>query len=130
MLDKVLHLIIITWEGEQKSFSANMMNGVARLIYAYGSEIEEEVFKEKLGVISIKEISKVAKERRAGFLGYAEAMLIFYSKRMKNPHSWKALYMNKHDKDRHVLRMLPQAEQKTPKQEQSATEKIAKIQAG
>ncbi len=79
MLDKVLHLIIITWEGEQKSFSANMMNGVARLIYAYGSEIEE-VFKEKLGVISIKEISKVAKERRAGSLGYAEAMLIFYSK--------------------------------------------------
>ena len=129
MLDKVLHLIIITWEGEQKSFSANMMNGVARLIYAYGSEIEE-VFKEKLGVISIKEISKVAKERRAGSLGYAEAMLIFYSKRMKNPPSWKAPYMNKHDKDRNVLRTLPQAEQKTPKQEQSATEKIAKIQAG
>lgn len=130
MLDKVLHLILITWEGEQKSFSANMMNAVARLIYAYGSEIKEEVSKEKLGVISIKEISKVAKERSAGSLGYAEAMLIFYSKRMKNPPSWKALYMNKHDKDRHVLRTLPQAEQKTPKQEQSATEKIAKIQAG
>lgn len=89
-----------------------MMNDVARLIYAYGNEIKEEIFKEKLSVISIKEISKVSKERRAGSLGYAEAMLIFYSKRMKNPSSWKALYMNKHDKDRHVLRTLPQAEQK------------------
>ncbi len=49
MLDKVLHLIIITWEGEQKSFSANMLNAVARLIYCYGNEIKEDVFKEKLG---------------------------------------------------------------------------------
>ena len=53
MLDKVLHLIIITWEGEQKSFSANMMNGVARLLNAFGDIIKEDVFKEKLGEISI-----------------------------------------------------------------------------
>ena len=34
MLDRVLQLIIITWEGEPKSFSANMMNGLARFLYA------------------------------------------------------------------------------------------------
>lgn len=54
MLDKVLHLIIITWEGEQKSFSANMMNGIARLLYAYGDAIKDDVYKEKLGAFSIK----------------------------------------------------------------------------
>ncbi len=95
MLNRVLGLIIMTWEGETKSFSANMMNGIARLLNAFENEIKDEIFKEKLGDISIKEIVKTAKERRAGSLGYAETMLIFYSKRMKNPPSWKKLYSTK-----------------------------------
>jgi hypothetical protein len=36
VLDRVLRLIIMTWEGEQKSFSANMMNGLARLLNSFG----------------------------------------------------------------------------------------------
>ena len=112
MLDKVLHLIIITWEGEQKSFSANMMNGVARLLSAYGGEIKEDIFKEKLGEISIKELTKTAKERRAGSLGYAEAMLIFYSKRMKNPPAWKALYTNSRNKVKSMQAQETSTEQK------------------
>lgn len=95
MLDHVLKLIIATWQGEPKSFSANIMNGIARLLYAYGETIKDSVFKEKLGETSIKEVTKLAKERRAGSLGYAEAMLIFYSKKMKNPPSWNLLYSNK-----------------------------------
>ena len=95
MLNRVLGLIIMTWEGETKSFSANMMNGIASLLNAFENEIKDEIFKEKLGDISIKEIVKTAKERRAGSLGYAETMLIFYSKRMKNPPSWKKLYSTK-----------------------------------
>lgn len=95
MLDHVLKLIIITWEGEQKSFSANIMNGIVRLLYAFGDGIKDEVFKDKLGEVSIKEITKLAKERRAGSLGYAEAMLIFYNKKMKNPLPWGTLYTNK-----------------------------------
>ncbi len=97
MLDHVLHLIIITWEGEPKSFSANMLNGIARLLYAYGDEIKDDIFKEKLGVVSIKEISKIAKERRVGSLGYSESILIYYSKKMKNAPAWKKLYMTKHE---------------------------------
>ena len=92
ILDHVLRLIIATWEGEQKSFSANMMNGVARLINSYGSQINDETFKEKLGVVSIKEITKNAKERRPGSLGFSEAMLIIYNKRMKNGLKWNNLY--------------------------------------
>ena len=95
MLDHVLKLIIMTWEGEQKSFSANMLNGVARLIWSFGDSLKDEVFKEKLGEVSIKEITRTAKERRAGSLGYAEAMLNFYNKRMKAPLKWSMLYTNK-----------------------------------
>ncbi len=98
MLNRVLSLIIMTWEGEPKSFSANMMNGIARLLNAFENEIKDDIFKEKLGDISIKEIVKTAKERRAGSLGYAETMLIFYSKRMKNPPAWKKLYSTKNEK--------------------------------
>ena len=95
MLQKVINLIIITWEGEQKSFSANIMNGLARFLYAYGDKVNEAMFKEKLGVISIKELTKTAKERKAGSLGFAEAMMLFYNKRLKNPLSLNALYDNR-----------------------------------
>ena len=95
MLDRVLKLIIFTWEGEQKSFSANMMNGMARLLFAFGDTLKDEIFKEKLGEISLKEIARTAKERRAGSLGYAEAMLVFYNKKMKSPLHWNNLYSNK-----------------------------------
>lgn len=98
MLDRVLKLIIMAWEGEPKSFSANMMNGLARFLYAYPGKISDEVFKEKLGEVSIKELTKTAKERRAGSLGFAEAMLIIYNKRMKNPLPWNDLYSNKVEK--------------------------------
>ena len=99
VLDRVLKLIIITWEGEAKSFSANMLNGVARLVITYGSKLKEDIFKEKLCEISIKEISKTAKDRRAGSLGYAEAMLIYYNKKMRTGLPWNALYQNKAIKD-------------------------------
>ncbi len=94
MLDRVIRLIIMTWEGEQKSFSANIMNGLARFLYAFDDKINETVYKEKLGSVSVKELTKTAKERRAGSLGYAEAMLIFYNKRLKSPLSWESLYIN------------------------------------
>ena len=102
LLDHVLKLIIITWEGEQKSFSANMLNGMARLLLAFGDKIKDDVFKEKLGEISIKEISRTAKERRAGSLGYAESMLIYYNKKMRTPLHWNDLYSNKQNKDDEV----------------------------
>ena len=65
MLERVIRLIIMTWEGEQKSFSANVMNGLARFLYSYQDKVNESVFKEKLGVVSIKDLTKTAKERKA-----------------------------------------------------------------
>ena len=100
MLDHVLQLIIATWEGEPKSFSANMLNGVARFLYSFQNKVNDNTFKEKLGLVSIKELTKTAKERRAGSLGFAEAMLLTYNKRLKNPLPFNDLYKNKVDRIR------------------------------
>ena len=85
-------LIIITWEGENKSYASNILNGVTRLVVAYEDKLKDEVFKDKLGAMSIKELSRTAKERRAGALGYAEVMLLAYNKRNKAPLIWQKLY--------------------------------------
>lgn len=94
-LDRVLRIIIATWEGEEKSFSGNMMNGVARLIWAYGDNLNDEIFKNKLSQISVREIIRTAKERRAGSLGYAEAMLNAYNRRLKAGLKWSLLHSSK-----------------------------------
>ncbi|SCY14477.1 DUF6551 family protein [Butyrivibrio sp. INlla14] len=80
-LSRILGLIIATWEGAPMSLSANVLKGLSRFLAAYGDEIRDEAFKEKLSQISIKELSRNAKDRRAGSLGYAEAMVIAYNSR-------------------------------------------------
>ena len=95
MLDHVIRLIVATWEGAAQSFSANMMNGLARFLNAYGDAVKDDVFKEKLGRISIKELSRTAKDRRSGSLGFAEALLISYNKKCRNPLPWDKLYTHK-----------------------------------
>lgn len=95
MLDHVLRLLVATWEGAAQSFSANMMNGLARFLNAYGDEVKDDIFKEKLGRISIKELSRTAKDRRSGSLGFAEALLLFYNKKCRNPLKWEKLYTHK-----------------------------------
>lgn len=94
-LDRVLRLCIGAWEGAPMSFSANMMNGVAKLIHAYGDSLKDTIFVEKLGRYSVKDISRTAKERRAGSLGYAEALLILYNKKSHSPLRWDTLYSKK-----------------------------------
>ena len=60
VLDRTLLLCIGTWEGAKQSLSANMLNAVARLIYVYGDTLSNERFKEKVGRVSAKEISRTA----------------------------------------------------------------------
>ncbi len=92
VLNRVLNLIVITCEGENKSYASYILNGVTRLVVAYEDKLKDEVFKDKLGGMSIKELSRTAKERRAGALGYAEVMLLAYNKRNKAPLIWQKLY--------------------------------------
>ncbi|MDN0044928.1 DUF6551 family protein [Mediterraneibacter glycyrrhizinilyticus] len=101
VLDRVLRLMIGTWEGVTQSLSANMLNGLARLVYAYGDSLKEDMFKDKLSRVSIKELVRAANERRAGSLGFAEAMLIFYNKKTHaTALEWNILYTTKVGKGR------------------------------
>lgn len=92
-----------------KAFSANVLNGLARFLYAFKDSIKDELFKEKLGEVSIKELSKTAKERRAGSLGYAEAMLLYYNKRMRSSLQWNTLYSNRIENCRKKSKTTEQA---------------------
>lgn len=94
VLDRALRLCIGTWEGEANSLSSNMLKGIARLIIAFDEKMRDDIFKEKVGAYSAKDIIRTAKERRAGAIGYAEAMLIAYNKKMKYPLRWSNLYSN------------------------------------
>lgn len=85
VLNRVLMLCIGTWEGANDSLSGNILSGVSHLVVAFGDDLRDDYFKEKLGRISVKEISRTGRERRNGSMGYAEAMLIEYNKRMKAP---------------------------------------------
>lgn len=94
VLDRALRLCIGTWEGAANSLSSNMLKGIARLIVAFDEKMRDDIFKEKVGAYSAKDIIRTAKERRAGAIGYAEAMLIAYNKKMKYPLRWSNLYNN------------------------------------
>ncbi len=94
-LDRVLRLCIGTWEGDPNSLNTNMLNGITYLVVAYEDSIKDDVFKEKVGRFSPKEISKTAKDRKLGSIGYAEAMLIIYNKKMHAPLKWEDLYSKK-----------------------------------
>lgn len=76
--------IIATWEGEANSFSANILNAIAKLIMVYGESLNDATFKEKLSSLSIKQLIRTAKERRPGMMGVAEVMVIEYNGRKKN----------------------------------------------
>ena len=87
VLSRVLRLIIGAWEGDCNSFTGSIMKAVAKLVVVYKNVLDDEVFKEKLGAVSLKTLARTAKERRPGMMGYAEAMVIEYNGKKKNsPH--------------------------------------------
>ena len=63
MLSRVLRLCAGTWEGDENSFSANILNGITRLVYTFGDQLNDEVFKERVGALSIKQLVRMSKER-------------------------------------------------------------------
>ena len=83
-LNRTLRLIIGAWEGDLHSFSANILNAVAKLISVFGDGLNDDIFKEKLGAISVKQLTRVAKERKSGCMGFAETMIIEYNGKKKS----------------------------------------------
>ena len=95
VLDTTLRLAVQTWEGESNSLSGNILMGIARIVVAYGDLIKEDVFKDHVGKVSVKQIIRTAKERRPGAMGYAEAMMIQYNNKNKYRLSLRMLYGGK-----------------------------------
>lgn len=91
-LDRTIRLCVGTWEGEINSFSANMLNAVSRMIVIYGETLDDEIFKDHVGKYTVKAISRTAKDRRPGALGFAETMLIAYNTKCKNRLPMQKLY--------------------------------------
>lgn len=108
-LSRVLRLCVGTWEGAPQSFTANMLNGVARVVNAYGDTIKDDTFKEKLSRVSIKELTRTAKDRRAGSLGYSEAIVIYYNKKSHSGLPMEKLYSHK-KKDQEKTNAIEESE--------------------
>lgn len=83
VLDRTLRLCVGTWEGDIDSLGANVLAGVARMVVAFGDQLRDETFKERVGFMSVRQLSRIAKERGAGSLCYAEAMLVAYNRKCK-----------------------------------------------
>lgn len=83
VLDRTLYLIVATWEGDMISFSASMLKGVAKVVATYGNMIKMDAFVARLGRVSPREISRNAKERQNGSMGFAEAIVMYYNKKSK-----------------------------------------------
>ncbi len=94
VLDRTLRLAIGTWEGDKLSLSSGILKGIARMIFVYGDQLNEDTFKERVGRLSAKNIMRTAKDRRPGVLGYAEAMVMAYNAKAKYGLSMKKLYWN------------------------------------
>ena len=78
VLNRILRLIISTWEGD-------IFNALTKLVVTFGDSLNDEIFKERVGNVSVKQLVRMAKERRSGSMGVAEAMLIEYNGKRKNP---------------------------------------------
>lgn len=59
------------------------MNAIAKLIVVYGDALNDAVFKQRVGALSIKQLGRTAKER-GSTMGYAETMLMEYNGKKKN----------------------------------------------
>lgn len=92
---------------QPRSVPQDRLHAVSSFLNAYGDAVKDDVFKEKLGRISIKELSRTAKDRRSSSLGFAEALLIGYNKKCRNPLPWDKLYTHK----------LPQKKTDEPEEE-------------
>lgn len=97
ILDSTIYLAVSTWEGERYSLSGTMLKGIAKILVTYGDSINEDIFVEKLGKMSVKQIVRTAKERHPGQLGYSEALMMAYNNKNKHRLSLRALYGKKAD---------------------------------
>lgn len=91
VLDRTLRLALGTWEGEKLSLTSGMLKGIAMLVVAFGNSLDDEMFREHVGNVSAKTITRTARDRRPGTIGFAEALIIAYNGRNKKRLSMRKL---------------------------------------
>lgn len=67
----------------QYNVSTGSVQKYAIFSKAFGDQLRDETFKERVGFMSVRQLSRIAKERGAGSLCYAEAMLVAYNRKCK-----------------------------------------------
>jgi len=92
VLDRTVKLVVGSWEGEANSLTANMLRGVALLVTTFSESLKDDLFIDRVGSISAREITRTAKERHAGSIGYAETMLLIYNRKTKATLNMVRLY--------------------------------------
>lgn len=95
IMNRTLRLVLGTWEGDKLSLTSGILKGVAILASVYGDSLDEEIFRDRVGRHSAKMITRTARDRRPGALGYAEAMILAYNQKNKRCLSMKKLYGRK-----------------------------------
>ena len=91
-LDRTIKLIVKTWEGEANSLTSNMLRGVSLIVATFSDSLRDDLFAERIGSVSAREIARTAKERGGGAVGYAETMLLLYNKKTKSTLSMTRLH--------------------------------------
>ena len=91
ILDRTLRLCIGTWEGDTNSLTATIIKGIMQLVVAFGDSMRDDLFIEKVGNLSLRELVRTAKERRGKF-SFAETMLMAYNSKLKSPLQLSDLY--------------------------------------
>ena len=88
-LDRSLRLCVAAWEGDVYSMHGLLLKALAIMVMFFKDDLRDEIFKEKLGSVSPKEIARTARERGGGTLCVVAVLLTEYNKRMKaNTLSW------------------------------------------
>lgn len=77
-LKQTLSLIKNTWGGDKDSFHHNIMKAVSTLLTAH-AYLNEVIFIKEVGKVSVNNLLRLGKEKRAGFLGVAEAIMELYN---------------------------------------------------
>jgi len=62
-----------------------------QLVVAFGDSMRDDLFIEKVGNLSLRELVRTAKERRGKF-SFAETMLMAYNSKLKSPLQLSELY--------------------------------------
>lgn len=79
--DRMLRLLKKTWEGEQWSITANMLNAATLLVKTYGEKLNEKRFVTRLQEVTKGQLKRVAAEYpyHSKSVAVAMAMLQFYN---------------------------------------------------